>query len=247
MKFQFNWKSKNQFLILTIAVAVFITAFAISGTLTIGFALSSVSVSMILVSQNRAVSRKSWQLFNVIPEIVDFTISGIQSGLSLTESLSNLGERGPEISRPFFIEFKSLMNNGNSFEKSVSYLQDEFSIRAADQLFESLIFAKNLGGTDLLALLRQLGDFTRQDLSLRREIAAKQGWIRNSAHLSAAAPWILLLLLSAQPSTGSAFTTPQGTLVLGFAVAMTTVAYLWMGKLSQLPEPPRIFGVAHAE
>ena len=108
--------------------------------------------------------------------------------------------------------------------------------------FESLIFAKNLGGSELLSMLRQLGDFTRQDLSLRREIAAKQGWIRNSAHLSAAAPWILLLLLAAQPSTSAAFSSPQGITILAIGVAMTALAYLWMGRLSNLPEPQRIFG-----
>jgi tight adherence protein B len=91
-------------------------------------------------------------------------------------------------------------------------------------------------------MLRQLGDFTRQDLALRREISAKQGWIRNSAHLSAAAPWILLLLLSAQPSTSEAFKTTQGLVILGTGLAMTALAYLWMGKLSALPEPRRIFG-----
>jgi tight adherence protein B len=129
-----------------------------------------------------------------------------------------------------------------SFEKAISILQSEIKLRAADQLFESLIYAKNLGGSELLSLLRQLGDFTRQDLSLRREIAAKQGWIKNSAHLSAAAPWILLLLLSAQPSTAAAFASPQGVSILGAGVAMTALAYLWMGKLSSLPEPKRIFG-----
>ena len=91
-------------------------------------------------------------------------------------------------------------------------------------------------------MLRQLGDFTRQDLSLRREVAAKQGWIRNSAHLSAAAPWILLLLLAAQPSTSAAFSSPQGITILAVGVAMTALAYLWMGRLSNLPEPQRIFG-----
>ena len=170
-------------------------------------------------------------------------ISGIQSGLSLGEVLSNLSERGPASAQNFFQEFKEDLNAGISFEVAISKLQEHFDNRAADQLFEALIFAKNLGGSDLLSMLRQLGDFTRQDLSLRREIDAKQGWIRNSAHLSAGAPWVLLLLLSAQPATGNAFTTPEGATILAFGVGMTAIAYLWMGKLSDLPQPERIFGL----
>ncbi len=177
-----------------------------------------------------------------MPEIIDHMISGIQSGLSLNEALSNLSERGPVLIQEYFQEFRANLNAGYSFEDSITQLQGRFNIRSADQLFESLIFAKSLGGSELLSMLRQLGDFTRQDLSLRREIAAKQGWIRNSAHLSAGAPWILLLLISAQPSTSQSFATPQGASILALGVGLTALAYLWMGKLSNLPEPKRIFG-----
>jgi tight adherence protein B len=197
---------------------------------------------MVLISSKKRTSRAGWELFCVIPEIIDHLISGIHSGLSLSEVLSNLSERGPVLTQDFFGEFKNNLNLGISFEKSISKLQEQFDNRAADQLFEALIFAKNLGGTDLVSMLRQLGDFTRQDLSLRREIDAKQGWIRNSAHLSAGAPWLLLLLLSAQPTTSMAFASAQGASILALGVGMTAVAYLWMGKLSQLPQPKRIFG-----
>jgi tight adherence protein B len=197
---------------------------------------------MARISSKRSTSKKSEQILTVLPEIIDHLISGIQSGLSLSETLCNLATRGPSQVEVFFTRFEANLKLGMSFEKAISILQSEIKLRAADQLFESLIYAKNLGGSELLSLLRQLGDFTRQDLSLRREIAAKQGWIKNSAHLSAAAPWILLLLLSAQPSTAAAFASPQGVSILGAGVVMTALAYLWMGKLSSLPEPKRIFG-----
>ena len=214
----------------------------LTSTPNIGLALGAVTTSMFIVAQSRAKTRREWELFQVLPEIIDYVISGIQSGLSLNESLNSLGSRGPKISQPLFKEFSALMNSGESFEKGIRNLQNSFSLRAADQLFESLIFARSLGGSDLLSLLRQLGDFTRQELSLRREISAKQQWVRNSAHLSAGAPWILLLLLSTQNSTRKTFMTAQGSLILVLGVAMTLFAYFWMGKLSNLPEPRRIFG-----
>jgi tight adherence protein B len=87
-----------------------------------------------------------------------------------------------------------------------------------------------------------VGTFLRQDLALRREIEVKHGWIKNSAHLSAAAPWLLLLLLSTQPATSRAFSTTTGIFILIIGLAMTAVAYIWMNRLGRLPELPRVFG-----
>lgn len=232
---------------LLIFAGVSLSGTLITATPIIGVAIGIVATSLYVIAERRATSKREWELFQVLPEIIDHVISGIQSGLSLNESLMNLGVRGPTISQPLFKKYRDQMISGESFEKSIQKLQNEFSLRAADQLFEALIFAKSLGGSELHSLLRQLGDFTRQDLSLRREILAKQQWIRNSAHLSAGAPWILLLLLSAQPATADAFTTPQGALILLAGMALTVLAYLWMGKLSQLPEPRRIFGGLNAD
>lgn len=92
-----------------------------------------------------------------------------------------------------------------------------------------------------MSILRTLGDFLRQDLVLRREIEVKHGWIKNSAHMSAVAPWILLLLLSTQPSTALAFSTPTGGMILIAGLIMTAIAYFWMNRLGRLPQTPRVF------
>ena len=225
-----------------IGASVFLFALTITGSAVIAIALGSVVVIMSYISTTKSQTRRSWELFQVIPEVIDHVISGIQSGLSLNESIISLATRGPRISQEFFQKFEVDLRGGRGFDDCICELQSNFGNRAADQLFESLIFAKSLGGSELLSLLRQLGNFTRQDLALRREIAAKQGWIKNSAHLSAAAPWLLLLLLSAQPATAAAFSTPAGAMILGAGVALTAVAYLWMGRLGRMPEPVRIYG-----
>ena len=116
-----------------------------------------------------------------------------------------------------------------------------FAHHGSDQIFEALIISKALGGSELLQILRSLGDFLRQDLALRREIEVKHGWIKNSAHLSAAAPWILLLLLSTQPSTAAAYSTTTGAMILIAGLVMTGIAYIWMNRLGRLPQTPRVF------
>ena len=175
------------------------------------------------------------------PEVIDHLMSGIQSGLSLTESLAGLSTRGPEVLRPAFTQFKATLYGSGDLTQAIEELKALFAHHGSDQIFEALVISKALGGSELLQILRSLGDFLRQDLALRREIEVKHGWIKNSAHLSAAAPWILLLLLSTQPSTAAAYSTSTGAMILAAGLVMTGVAYIWMNRLGRLPQTPRVF------
>jgi tight adherence protein B len=176
------------------------------------------------------------------PEVIDHLISGIQSGMSLTEALTELSARGPEVMRPLFTAFKRQIIEDGDFDRAISTLSEKFGSHASDQIFQALLISKSLGGSQLLTILRTLGNFLRQDLALRNEIAVKQSWIKNSAHLSSAAPWLLLLLLAMQPTTVAAFTTPAGAGILLLGLSLTALAYIWMSYLSRLPSVPRVFG-----
>jgi len=202
------------------------------GVLAAGIAFVTVRVKNNL---NEAALIAAW------PEVIDHLMSGIQSGLSLTESLAGLSTRGPEVLRPAFTQFKTNLYGSGDVTQAIDELKVKFSHHGSDQILEALIISKALGGSELLQILRTLGDFLRQDLALRREIEVKHGWIKNSAHLSAAAPWILLLLLSTQPSTAAAYSTTTGALILVVGLVMTGVAYIWMNRLGRLPETPRVF------
>lgn len=202
------------------------------GTLAAGIAFVTVRAKNNL---NEAALIAAW------PEVIDHLMSGIQSGLSLTESLVGLSTRGPEVLRPAFTQFKATLYGSGDLTQAIEELKALFAHHGSDQIFEALIISKALGGSELLQILRSLGDFLRQDLALRREIEVKHGWIKNSAHLSAAAPWILLLLLSTQPSTAAAYSTPTGAMILIAGLVMTAIAYIWMNRLGRLPQTPRVF------
>ena len=201
---------------------------------TLGAGISFVTVKA-KNSLNEAALVAAW------PEVIDHLMSGIQSGLSLSESLAGLATRGPEVLRPAFGRFKATLFRSGDLTEAIQELKACFAHHGSDQIFEALLIAKALGGSELLQILRTLGDFLRQDLALRREIDVKHGWIKNSAHISAAAPWILLLLLSTQPSTAIAYSTPTGGMILIAGLFMTAIAYLWMNHLGRLPQAPRVF------
>jgi tight adherence protein B len=223
-------------------LAISAVGFALTTSLIIATSAGLVFTFIFTMSRRQMERKREKALLAAIPEIIDHIISGTQSGLSLSESLASLAHRGPEISRGVFKNFEVSIKEGQRFEEAVEMVQNQFSLRSADQLFEALLFARVLGGSELVNLLRELGNFTREDLALRREIEAKQGWIRNSAHLSAGAPWLLLLLLSMQPATASTFSSPAGIFVLALGMALTLAAYFWMGYLGRIPQSPRVFG-----
>ena len=225
-----------------LAVGFAITLLSSSIPIALAFAaMASVITFTFLFS---AAKRRETKFELLWPDVVDHLITGIQSGMSLVEALSQLADRGPRELAPYFVEFNRQVRKDGDFTAAITWLQNQFSHYASDQIFEAIILSRSLGGTHLLQILRMVGDFIRQDLALRKEIEVKHGWIKNSAHLSAAAPWLLLLLLSTQPATATAYATSTGAVILIAGIFMTAIAYLWMNKLGALPKPPRVFGGA---
>ena len=210
-----------------------------SVVIALAFGCLAAGISFVKVRSKNQLNEAA--LIAAWPEVIDHLMSGIQSGLSLTESLAGLSTRGPELLRPAFTQFRASLYGIGDLTQAIEELKSNFSHHGSDQIFEALIISKTLGGSELLQILRTLGDFLRQDLALRREIDVKHGWIKNSAHLSAAAPWILLLLLSTQPSTAAAYSTTTGAIILGAGLVMTAIAYIWMNRLGRLPQTPRVF------
>lgn len=212
-----------------------------SGSLTIASAFALFVGIFITLAQKRVSDKRASEIQAAAPEMIDHLISGLQSGLSLNESLAGLSNRGPAVLIPYFTTFQENLHLTGDFYKELEKAKSALAQPSTDLIIEALLISKSLGGTELMSILRLLGNFIREDLALRREIAVKQNWIKNSAHLSAGAPWALLLLLSTQRSTAEAFSTGTGVMILFTGLLLTAIAYLWMNKLGHIPEQRRIF------
>ena len=191
--------------------------------------------------QRRQAEQERKHLGKIWPELLDHMISGLRSGLSIAETLSGLAMRGPELSRPIFKQCHLLLISGHDIEYVFDFIKSNFDDPVADQVCEVLNFARGTGSRDTAITLRTLGDFIRSDIALRSEIHAKLGWVKNSALVATVAPWILLLILSTQPSTAQAFATSTGILILITGVFMSGLAYFWMSRVGRVQEIPRIF------
>jgi tight adherence protein B len=240
MKKSFTPDSK----VLQTVASVLITGILVllfSQSLVISIAFSLFVGIFITVAQNKSADKKSLEIQSAAPEMIDHLITGLQSGLSLSESLSGLAIRGPSVLAPYFEDFQGELRESGDFYGSLERVKHELAEPSTDLVIEAILISKTLGGAELMNILRLLGNFIREDLALRREISIKQNWIKNSAHLSAGAPWILLLLLSTQRSTVEAFSNTAGIMILFSGLLMTSIAYLWMNRLGRIPQQTRIF------
>lgn len=223
------------------AMAGFLIADILLGSLVLACACGALVSGVPHLIAKRKIERRQVLLATLWPELLDHMISGLRSGLSIAETLSALSQRGPEISRPIFKQCHTMLKSGADMKLVFSFIKSEFNDPVADQVCEVLDFARGTGSRDTAVTLRTLGDFIRSDIAVRGEIKAKLGWVKNSAVVGAIAPWILLVILSTQPSTLKAFETPAGSVILACGVLLSAIAYVWMSRVGRIQSVPRIF------
>ncbi|WP_062519872.1 type II secretion system F family protein [Demequina silvatica] len=182
----------------------------------------------------RARLRSAW------PEAVDTIASGIRAGLALPESLAALGERGPEPLRPAFAAFAEDYRASGAFGPSLDALKARLADPVADRIVEAVRLARDVGGTEVGAVLRSLARFLRDDARVRGELEARQSWTVNAARLAVAAPWLLLALLATRPGGLAAFDTAAGATVLVAGALACVGAYTLMRRLGRLPAEERV-------
>lgn len=195
----------------------------------------------LIVFKSKKANKKVIERTEVLPEIIDLVISGLQAGMSISETLANLGNIGPRCVNQIFSEFEVNLRKSGNFELELNELKKEFQDSQADQFFETLIYANKFGSGNAIKILHELSEFVSEDLSLRGEISARFGWVKNSAILAAIAPWLLYLILRTQESAQIAYNQPVGQFIMIVGFACTVIAYFWMQQIAKLPKSKRIF------
>ena len=218
----------------------FVLVLGTSRVLVLGLAFGVLAGLLPLSLVRRRRAQRRVELREVWPEAVDNLASAVRAGLSLPEALSQLGVRGPEQLRPAFSRFGEDYRATGRFAECLDQLKARLADPVGDRVVESLRMAREVGGTDLGRLLRTLSTFLREDARTRAELETRQGWTVNAARLALAAPWVLLLLLSTQPSAVAAYNTATGALVLLVGGVVSAVAYRVMLRVARLPVERRV-------
>lgn len=175
-------------------------------------------------------------------DVCDLLVSAVRAGLSLPDAVSALAVNGPPALRPGFAQFSADMSASGHFDSSALRLKATLADPVADRIIETLRMARQVGGTELGALLRALSASVRADAALRAEVEARQSWVRGAAVVGVVAPWIVLGLLTLRPEGAAAYATAPGVVVVLVGAVVSVCAYRLTIRLGRLPEPGRWFG-----
>ena len=227
-------------LCVVMAAVAFVVIQAVSRTVPVAtaFALMAGYAPIAVVKQRGA--KRQREFAEVWPDAVDNLASAVRAGLSLPDALSALGTNGPEALRDSFDQFALDYQVTGRFHESLDRLKVRLSDPVGDRVVEGLRIAREVGGGELGRLLRNLSGYLRDEARTRSEMESRQAWTINGARLAVAAPWVVLLLMSFQSGSVTAYSSGAGVVVLSIGAVLCLAAYRLMMRIGRLPTERRI-------
>lgn len=186
--------------------------------------------------RRRKARRAMW------PDVCDLLIGAIRSGLPVPEAVAQIAESVPPELRPAFRAYAADLSASGQFDSSATRLKTTLADPTADRILETLRMARQVGGGQLVPVLRALSAAVRSDTAMRAEVEARQSWTRGAAVLGVVAPWVILLLLSLRPEGAAAYSSASGIVLICAGAVVSVLAYRLMLRIGRLPEPGRWLG-----
>ncbi|MGH2747879.1 MAG: type II secretion system F family protein [Actinomycetota bacterium] len=218
----------------------FVLVTGITRSAVVGTAFASLAAFLPISTLRARALRRRRRFRDAWPDAIGTLISAVRSGTSLGEACVSLSERGPDDLRPGFQAFGSTYRATGSLAASLDRLRERLADPIADRVVAALLIAHEVGGTDLVRVLRALGDFVREDGRVRKEIEARWSWTVTAARVASAAPWIVLLLMATRAEAARAYSSPEGALIIATGAAITLLGYRLMLRAGRLPEERRL-------
>jgi len=222
-----------------LALGAIVLAVAPVPVLALGAAGVGAAVPLAVLSARARSLRRALRM--AWPDLVDHLVSGIRAGLPLAEAVGALAEVGPAETRVAFRTFERRAMGSGNLASALDALKSDLADPVGDRIVETLKMAREVGGSELPAVLRALAMSLRADAAVRSEVEARQSWVRGAARLGVVAPWVVLLLLASRPEAATAYNSPAGLALLVVGLAVTVIAYRIMIALGRLPDERRWF------
>ncbi|MCU1513035.1 MAG: type secretion system protein [Microbacteriaceae bacterium] len=214
---------------------VFLPVVALSAII----AVAALALPMLVVMQRAAAHRRAALV--LWPDVVDHLVSAVRSGLALPDSVVSLAQVGPVAMRSAFSGFALDYRSTGNFSLSVDQLKGRLADPVADRILETLRMSREVGGSELTAVLRALSESLRRESAIRSEVQARQSWTINAARLGVAAPWLILVMLATRPEAAAAYNTPSGGAIITGGLVLSVIAYRVMLRLGRMPQEKRWF------
>jgi tight adherence protein B len=174
------------------------------------------------------------------PDALRELVAGITAGLSLSQALSGLAHTGPPAIRQAFARFPALLRTVGVIA-ALEVLKAELADPTTDRIVEVLILAHERGGRIVADILRDLAEATNEDLKTGEQITTDALEQKINARAVFVLPWLVLLLLTAQPGHFRDFyQSSAGLLVVAGAGGLSLVGIAVLGRLARDPVEERV-------
>lgn len=224
-----------------LALLGYVCAVSLTGVLGLGFALGALGASVLPWWTARRNRRRAEEAQACFPELIETLIARVRSGDTVMAALGVAAQSAPpSISDPARACDESYRMTGN-VTVALDDLKRTWADSTGDLLVETLRVAHATGGSNTVVVLRDLADQIRMDRNTRRDIEAKQSWVRVAARVGVAAPWVVLIFLSFRPEAATAYNSPTGLAVLIVGLGLSVCAYWSMLALGRTTVTRRVF------
>ena len=98
--------------------------------------------------------KKQKSIQDAWPEALDHINSAIKSGVSISQALANLAERGPIVLSPFFKEYKSQVSTTGNLELALKNLCLSTQDPVLKRLTQTILLVRQIGGAQVGSVLR---------------------------------------------------------------------------------------------
>lgn len=206
------------------------------------FAMGAVFTVIGLIEVTRAIAaRREATVVAALPEVAENLATVLASGADLQQALCELAKTGPLRLRKTFVKYNSLVDKGLPLASCLGWVQSEFSNVYSDQLIELLKVTESSGGTGIVVNLNRISKILREEIVLRGELQAKQGWVLGTAKVAVLAPWLIAAMLAKRPEALSYYSSQAGTAMLLSGLLACAGAYWLIGKFASTHSAVRVF------
>jgi tight adherence protein B len=186
-------------------------------------------------------ARRLSELQQAWPDGIRHIIGGIQSGMSLNQSIASLATNGPEPLRLAFGRF-AVGARMVGVPAALEIVKGQLSDSTSDRVIEVLLLAHERGGRIVTEVLRDLAEATSKDLKTMEEIASDRLEPKINSRAVFALPWFVLVMLCASAGPFRQFyQTAAGVVVILIAAAISLLGLWIVERLSRDPMEERVF------
>jgi tight adherence protein B len=188
---------------------------------------------------NLYVRRRRTKLLNafeeLLPESIDLIGRALRAGHPLSAGFKMAADDGPE---PVAGEFRRVFEEqrfGLPLQDSLLGMADRVNLMDVRILVTAILIQREVGG-NLAEILDTLAGVVRARFTIRRQIRVYTAQGRMTGYLLSALPLILfsiLYMINAQYMS-ILFTDPVGKTLIGMAVSMQFLGFLWIRKIIKI-------------